>query len=128
MPRYKYIANRILTGIQNLVIGKKLSEYHTGYRAYASTVLETINFEANSNDFIFDSQVISQIFATGYEIGEVTCPTRYFQDASSINLKRSITYGLGVLRVSVMHWVNQRKLIKFETCKNVANKYVKEGE
>lgn len=127
MPRYKYIANRALTAIQNLVIGQKLSEYHTGYRAYASVVLERINFEANSDDFIFDNQVISQIFTAGYEIGEVTCPTKYFEDASSINLRRSITYGLGVLLVSLMHWINQRKFMQFEIYKNVANKEVGEG-
>jgi glycosyltransferase involved in cell wall biosynthesis len=122
MPRYKYVANRLLTAIQNLFIGQKLSEYHTGYRAYTSTVLERINFEANSDDFIFDNQIISQIFAAGYEIGEVTCPTKYFEEASSINFRRSVRYGIGVLLVSLMHWINQRKLMKFEIYRNMPDK------
>jgi glycosyltransferase involved in cell wall biosynthesis len=122
MPRYKYIANRFLTGVQNIVIGQKLSEYHTGYRAYASTVLESINFQANSDDFIFDNQIISQIFTAGYEIGEVTCPTKYFEDASSINFRRSVRYGMGVLLVSLIHWINQRKLMKFKIYRNMADK------
>jgi glycosyltransferase involved in cell wall biosynthesis len=120
MPRYKYVANRLLTAIQNILIGQKLSEYHTGYRAYTSTVLEHINFEANSDDFVFDNQIISQIFTAGYEIGEVTCPTKYFEEASSINFKRSVRYGMGVLLVSLMHWINQRKLMKFEIYRNMS--------
>ncbi len=122
MPRYKYVANRFLTAIQNLLIGEKLSEYHTGFRAYTSTVLENINFEVNSDDFIFDNQIISQIFMAGYEIAEVTCPTKYFEDASSINVTRSIRYGMGVLLVSLMHWINQRKLMKFEIYRNMTHK------
>ncbi|MDB3946234.1 glycosyltransferase family 2 protein [Gammaproteobacteria bacterium] len=118
MPRYKYVANRLLTAIQNLLIGQKLSEYHTGYRAYTSTVLERINFEANSDDFVFDNQIISQIFMAGYEIAEVTCPTKYFEDASSINFGRGVRYGVGVLLVSFMHWINRRKLMKFEIYQN----------
>ena len=114
MPRYKYVANRFLTAIQNLLIGQKLAEYHTGFRAYTSTVLENINFEANSNNFLFDNQIISQIFMAGYEIAEVTCPTNYFEDASSINLRRSIHYGLGVLLVSLMHWLRSHKLREFD--------------
>jgi glycosyltransferase involved in cell wall biosynthesis len=122
MPRYKYIANRFLTAIQNFLIGQKLSEYHTGFRAYTSTVLENINFEANSDDFLFDNQIISQIFMAGYEIAEVTCPTKYFEAASSINFGRSIRYGIGVLLVSLMHWINQRNLIKFEIYRNKMDK------
>jgi glycosyltransferase involved in cell wall biosynthesis len=118
MPRYKYVANRFLTAIENFLIGQKLSEYHTGFRAYACGVLEDINFEANSDDFLFDNQVISQIFMAGYQIAEVTCPTKYFEGASSINFGRSIRYGMGVLGVSLMHWINQRKLVKFEIYKN----------
>ena len=114
MPRYKYFANRILTCIQNILINQKLSEYHTGFRAYTSTVLNKINFEANSDDFIFDNQIISQIFMAGYEIAEVTCPTNYFEEASSINLRRSIHYGLGVLLVSLMHWLRSHKLREFD--------------
>ncbi|MDT8308549.1 MAG: glycosyltransferase family 2 protein [Bacteroidales bacterium] len=100
MPRYKYVANRLLTLVQNLLIGQKLSEYHTGYRAFTRDVIEHINYQANSNDFVFDNEMITQIFAAGYTIGEITCPTRYFSDASSINLNRSVKYGLGVLATS----------------------------
>ena len=114
MPLYKYLANRILTFIQNILINQKLSEYHTGFRAYTSTVLNKINFEANSDDFIFDNQVISQIFMVGYEIAEITCPTNYFLEASSINFRRSIHYGLGVLLVSLMHWLRSHKLREFD--------------
>ena len=114
MPRYKYLANRFLTAFQNLLIGQKLSEYHTGLRAYSSTVLNNINFEANSDDFIFDNQIISQIFMAGYEIAEITCPTKYFEEASSINFRRSVYYGLGVLLVSLMHWMSRRNIIEFE--------------
>lgn len=100
MPLYKYFANRFLTFTQNLLMGQKLSEYHTGYRAYSAEVLRKINYENNSNDFVFDNQVAAQIFDAGYEIAEITCPTKYFEEASSINLSRSIRYGLGVLAVS----------------------------
>ena len=109
MPLYKYIANRILTSIQNLLLGQKLSEYHTGYRAYSIDVLKTIDYNANSDDFIFDNQVIAQIFEKGFEIAEITCPTKYFPEASSINLTRSIKYGLGVLGVSVKYFFKRIK-------------------
>ncbi len=111
MPRYKYIANRLLTFIQNLLVNHKLSEYHTGYRAYHHSVLRSINFEQNNDDFIFDNEVLSQIIYAGYTIGEVTCPAHYFDDASSINLKRSIIYGLGVLKVSGMHFLQRLRLV-----------------
>ncbi len=107
MPLYKYIANRFLTLFQNIMISYKLSEYHTGYRAFSKEVLLDINFNSNSDDFIFDNQMLSQIIYAGHDIGEVTCPTKYFDEASSINLARSITYGLGVLRVSVVHRLNK---------------------
>jgi len=110
MPVYKYVSNRLLTLIQNLLLRQKLSEYHTGYRAYAARVLQDIPFERNSDDFIFDNQVICQIFMKGYEIGEVTCPTKYFRDASSINFKRSIRYGLGVLVVSAGYRLKKWKI------------------
>lgn len=103
MPMYKYIANRFLTFSQNLLVGQKLSEYHTGYRAFSREVLENINFMANSDDFVFDNQMLSQIIYFGYPIAEVTCPTKYFEEASSINFKRSTKYGLGVLATSVNH-------------------------
>ncbi len=114
MPIYKYIANRFLTFSQNILINQKLSEYHTGYRAFSREVLESLNLEHNSDDFIFDNQMLSQIFYAGYEIGEVTCPTKYFDEASSINFKRSAEYGLGVLKVSFMHFLQRIGLAKFK--------------
>ncbi len=103
MPKYKYIANRFLTLFQNMMIGQKLSEYHTGFRAFSREVLETIDYHANSDDFVFDNQMISQIFAADFEIAEITCPTKYFKEASSINFSRSMKYGFGVLYVSFIH-------------------------
>jgi glycosyltransferase involved in cell wall biosynthesis len=112
MPMYKYIFNRCLTLSQNILIGQKLSEYHTGYRAYTKDVLETISYELCSDDFVFDNQVISQIFMAGFEIAEITCPTKYFPEASSINFKRSMTYGLGVMKTSFVHFFNRIGLSK----------------
>jgi hypothetical protein len=103
MPMYKYIANRCLTLFQNIMLSQKLSEYHTGYRAFDKKIFEKINIEANSDDFIFDNQMIAQIFYAGFEIAEITCPTKYFDEASSINFKRSSIYGLGVLKVSLQY-------------------------
>lgn len=100
MPMYKYIANRMLTFTQNLLMGQKLSEYHTGYRAFSAEVLRSVDYHKLSDDFVFDNQMIGQICWKGYEIAEITCPTKYFDEASSINFSRSVTYGLGVLRVS----------------------------
>lgn len=114
MPTYKYIANRFLTLVQNVLIDEKLSEYHTGYRAYARRVLETINYHADSDDFVFDNQVLSQIVMAGFLIAEVTCPTRYFREASSIDFRRSLVYGLGVLRTSVCHFLQKHGLARFE--------------
>lgn len=110
MPWYKYIANRILTLTQNILLNQKLSEYHTGYRAFSKEVLESINYELNSDDFIFDNQMVAQIFFNGFEIGEITCPTKYFEDASSINLSRSAVYGLGVLKVSMQYRLAKWKI------------------
>lgn len=103
MPLYKYVANRFLTLFQNLLMNQKLSEYHTGYRAYSKEVLKKINYNSNSDDFIFDNEFLAQIFYAGYEIAEITCPTKYFEEASSINFKRSSIYGLGVLWVSIKY-------------------------
>lgn len=103
MPLYKYIFNRMLTLTQNILIGEKLSEYHTGYRAFNKEVLTSIAFDRNSDDFVFDNQMVSQIFFKGFSIAEVTCPTKYFEEASSINFSRSVTYGLGCLKVSLLH-------------------------
>ena len=102
MPLYKYVSNRALTAFQNLLLGTKLSEFHTGYRAYRRQVLETLPLLANSDDFVFDNQVIAQIVAQGYSIGEISCPTKYFPEASSINFGRSVRYGLGVLLTSLL--------------------------
>jgi glycosyltransferase involved in cell wall biosynthesis len=112
MPVYKYIFNRFLTLSQNLLINQKLSEYHTGYRAFSKEVLLGIRYMDNSDDFIFDNEMLSQIFMKGFEIGEVTCPTKYFDDASSINFKRSAIYGMGVLRVSCQHLLHRLGVIK----------------
>jgi glycosyltransferase involved in cell wall biosynthesis len=103
MPRYKYYANRILTSIQNVLCATRLSEYHTGFRAYSRRVLETLPLGANSSDFVFDNQMIVQGLAFGMRIGEISCPTRYFEDASQISFRRSITYGLGVLRTGITY-------------------------
>jgi len=101
MPKYKYVANRCLTAFQNMCLGNKLSEYHTGYRVYDAKILRDINYEVFSEDFVFDNQMLAEIVVRKYVIGEVSCPTRYFEEASSINFSRSCTYGLGVLGVSV---------------------------
>ncbi len=114
MPLYKYIANRLLTMIQNLLMNQKLSEYHTGYRAFARDVIETINYDANSDDFIFDNQVLAQILYSGFEIAEITCPTKYFKEASSINFKRSLKYGFGVLMVSIMYFLQKSGIFRFK--------------
>lgn len=111
MPLYKYIANRFLTLTQNFLIRYKLSEYHTGYKAFSREVLEGINYNANSDDFVFDNEMLSQIIFHGYHIGEVTCPTKYFEEASSINFQRSAKYGLGVLRVSISHFFQKLGLL-----------------
>jgi glycosyltransferase involved in cell wall biosynthesis len=118
MPFYKYVANRILTLFQNILIGQKLSEYHTGYRAFSANVLRAINYNVNSNDFIFDNQMLAQIFYAGYDIAEITCPTKYFDEASSINLRRSSIYGLGVMMVSVKLFLQKRKLANFKIFKS----------
>ncbi len=112
MPLYKYIANRFLTLTQNFLVKYKLSEYHTGYRAFSKEVLEHITFNNNDDDFIFDNEMLSQIIYAGFDIGEVTCPTKYFPEASSINFRRSAKYGLGVLRVSIVHRLCKMGLAK----------------
>jgi glycosyltransferase involved in cell wall biosynthesis len=114
MPLIKYIANRGLTFIQNILLNQKLSEYHTGYRGFTSTVLKDINYNINSDDFVFDNQMLAQIVAKGHEIAEITCPTKYFEEASSINLKRSAIYGLGVLKVSFLYRLHKWGLVKYK--------------
>ena len=112
MPIYKYFANRFLTLFQNILMNQKLSEYHTGYRAFSGEVLRSLDLAQNSDDFIFDNQMIAQIFYKGFEIGEVTCPTKYFEEASSINFSRSVTYGLGVLKVSCLYFLAKNGISK----------------
>jgi glycosyltransferase involved in cell wall biosynthesis len=112
MPTYKYIFNRFLTLSQNILLNQKLSEYHTGYRAFSKEVLTKINYMANSDNFVFDNQMLSQIFMAGFEIAEVTCPTKYFEEASSINFKNSVEYGMGVLKVSIAHRLHKMGLVK----------------
>lgn len=114
MPYYKYVFNRFLTLTQNILINEKISEYHTGYRAFSKEVLLKINYHANSDDFVFDNQMISQIFYAGYTIAEVTCPTKYFPEASSINFSRSFIYGVGVLKTSFCHLLQKTGLFKFK--------------
>lgn len=113
MPVYKYIANRLLTFTQNLLMNQKLSEYHTGYRAYSGEVLKSINFEKCDDDFVFDNEIIAQVFWKGFDVAEVTCPTKYFEEASSINFSRSSKYGLGVLRVSCRYFLAKTGMVKW---------------
>ena len=113
MPMYKYIANRILTLTQNLLMGQKLSEYHTGYRAYTAEVLRSVDYNKLSDDFVFDNQIVAQIFWKGFEIAEITCPTKYFEEASSINFSRSMTYGFGVLGTSLRYFFARIGLAKW---------------
>lgn len=112
MPRYKYLANRILTAVQNLLLSHKLSEYHTGYRAFSRKVLEALPLEENSNDFVFDNQMLAQVIHFGYRIGEVTCPTRYTAESSSINFRRSVLYGMGVLKTSFQFRLNRMGILQ----------------
>ena len=112
MPLYKYVANRFLTAVENLLLGHKLSEYHTGYRAFSREILEKLPLDRNSEDFIFDNQMLAQIVWAGYRIGEVSCPTKYFEDASSINFRRSVVYGLGVLKTAVQFRLCKMGLLK----------------
>ncbi len=112
MPIYKYIANRGLTFLQNVLMNQKLSEYHSGFRAYDKSILEGINYNSNSDDFIFDNQFLAQIFYKGHEIAEITCPTKYFEEASSINFKRSLQYGIGVVKTSFQYFLAKNKIYK----------------
>jgi glycosyltransferase involved in cell wall biosynthesis len=111
MPRYKYISNRVLTAVENILLGTKLSEFHTGYRAFSRRVLESLPLEENSDDFVFDNQMLAQAAFFGFTIGEITCPTRYFADASSINLRRAIKYGLGVLLTAAQFRLQRWRLL-----------------
>ncbi len=112
MPLYKYFANRFLTFVQNILMNQKLAEYHTGYRAFSREILEKLPLDENSDDFVFDNEMLGQIAYADYIIGEVTCPTKYFPEASSINFQRSVKYGLGVLRVSLLYRLNKWGLLR----------------
>lgn len=114
MPLYKYVANRFLTHFQNILIGQKLSEYHTGYRAYSRQVLTSVNYRANADGFLFDNQFLSQVFMAGFNVAEVTCPTKYFKEASSTNFFVSVIYGLGVLKTSICHLLQKMHLARFK--------------
>jgi hypothetical protein len=111
MPRYKYYSNRLLTMSENILLNYKLSEYHTGYRAFSREILETLPFKDNSDDFVFDAEMLAQIIYAGYSIGEIACPTRYLPDSSSINFINSIRYGLGVLKVSLAFRLSRWNII-----------------
>jgi len=113
MPFYKYISNRFLTVFENILTGQKLGEYHTGYRAYSAEVLKAVNYNKCSDNFIFDNEIVAQIFSKGFEIAEITCPTKYFKEASSISFMRSIIYGLGVLRVSIRYFLHRVNILKY---------------
>lgn len=119
MPLYKYVSNRILTFLQNILMNQKLSEYHTGYRCFDARLLEKIDFENNSDDFVFDNEILAQCCFLKARIGEISCPANYFEEASSINFSRSITYGLGVVRVSVSYFLQRTKLVSFSLFKNL---------
>lgn len=129
MPRYKYVANRALTFFQNVLMGAKLSEYHTGYRAFSRRVLETLPLLANSDDFVFDNQILAQTLAFGFRLGEISCPTRYFQEASSISFRRSLIYGFGVVGTSIKyrlwkwHLLNSRQFSTSPTLRLQASYY-----
>jgi len=118
MPLYKYISNRFLTVFENILIGQKLGEYHTGYRAYSAEVLKAVNYNKCSDNFIFDNEIVAQIFSKGFDIAEITCPTKYFKEASSINFKNSTIYGLGVLRVSIRYFLHRTGILKYSLLEN----------
>lgn len=124
MPRYKYIANRFLTAVQNILLDYKLSEYHTGYRAFSREVLTSLPLEENTNDFVFDNEILAQIIYFGYRIGEISCPARYFPDASSINFRRSLVYGVGVLLTSLKFRLQRMGLGKFRIFDSHGNKLI----
>ncbi|WP_130733485.1 glycosyltransferase family 2 protein [Flavobacterium sp. J27] len=119
MPFYKYVSNRILTLIQNILMNQKLSEYHTGFRCFNAKILNKIDFSSNSDDFVFDNEILAQCCFINARIGEISCPAKYFEDASSIDFKRSVTYGLGVLRVSFSYFFQKTSLIKFRLFKKI---------
>jgi len=119
MPIYKYISNRFLTAFQNILFGTKFSEFHTGYRGFSRRVIESLPLDVNSDDFIFDNQMLAQIIYAGYSIGDLSCPTRYFKEASSINFARSVKYGAGVILVSIMYRLQKTGLARFKIFRDI---------
>jgi glycosyltransferase involved in cell wall biosynthesis len=113
MPLYKYVSNRFLTAFENFLLGSKLSEFHSGYRAFSRKVLESLPLNENSDDFVFDNEMLAQIIYFGFRIGEISCPTRYFAEASSISFKRSVTYGIGVVKTSFKYFLHSYNLRKY---------------
>lgn len=113
MPLYKYVSNRILTFIENILLGQKLSEYHTGYRAYSRKALEAVDYHRNSDDFVFDNQILAQMQHKGLRFGEISCPTKYFPEASSINFRRSVVYGLGVLHTALRYRLHRWGILRY---------------
>jgi glycosyltransferase involved in cell wall biosynthesis len=118
MPYYRYFFNRILTFIQNILMNQKLSEFHSGYRAFSKEILEKINYNSNSNDFVFDNQILAQIIYAGYDIAEISCPTKYFKEASSINFRRSIVYGCGCLLTATKYFLDKNGFYHFRLFKD----------
>lgn len=125
MPLYKYVSNRFLTAVQNLMMSYKLSEYHTGYRGFTRQLLEAIPFQSNSNEFVFDNQILSQIIYGGYRVGEITCPTRYMDDSSSVNFQNSVVYGLGVLKTAAIFRLQRWRLVNHPMFGNVVPNLVR---
>lgn len=121
MPFYRYFFNRILTFIQNILMNQKLSEYHSGYRAYSKEVLEQINYNSNSDDFVFDNQILAQFIYRGYTVAEISCPTMYFEEASSINFRRSVIYGLGVLLTTIKYFIDKGGIYHFSLFRDKKN-------
>lgn len=119
MPVYKYVGNRILTLIENILLWQHLSEYHTGYRAYSRRVLETIPFVKNSDGFVFDNQLLAQVFYSGFKVGEISCPTKYFPDASSISFWNGLQYSLGVLRVAFRYRLHSWNLVRYSILEGI---------
>lgn len=119
MPLYKYVSNRVLTGIENILLGSKLSEFHTGYRVWTKELLERLPLQVCSNDFVFDNQMLAQALYANFRIGEISCPTRYFEESSSINFRRSVQYGFGVLGTAVLFRLNRWGILRSNLFKNI---------
>jgi hypothetical protein len=112
MPLYKYFFNRVMTLVQNVLMGQKLSEYHSGYRAFTARAIQSVQYHKNSDDFVFDNQLLAQLCYAGYEIAEVTCPTKYEKESSSINFMRSVKYGAGCMLTALQYFLSKRGIIK----------------